>query len=62
MAHGEATRPIETTDGSTVDASNSLGNKSLYVIDGKVVELLEQVLVELKAIRLATDLFIEKEL
>jgi hypothetical protein len=60
MAHGEAIRPLESTDGSPVDVEQVLGNKSLVVTDNRTNELLELILAELKDIKLALFEVIEE--
>lgn len=56
MAHGEAARPLETTDAKSVDSSQQLGSSSLHTVDSRVIELLEQLLEINKKILLALEI------
>lgn len=64
MAHGEASTPgLASTDGSTVDiVQPEPGKLAVLVRDPELLNVLGEILVELKRIRLGQEIMLEQEL
>jgi hypothetical protein len=61
MAHGEATRPLETTNGSSVDTRESKsGDNAILTRDLELAKQVDSLLIESRAIKALLEEILEK--
>lgn len=63
MAHGTAGPGLEATDGSTVDVQKpEPTTRALRTTDPEALDLLREILLELKRLRLGQEMLLEQEI